>query len=229
MTRSGRKQLLAAVLGLALLSFSSAPANAVVITFEDVAAQGGTLSYGGAGGPLIGDDIVFTHVTGPGAPLFCNPTCLMDFTTGANTLEGPPAWTFAAGGSITIVGDLFTAPGGGGTLIAAGTLLSGSFGAPVVVTGPPFIQIGTGSDTKNEDLVDFYGLANPFTFTELAIDTPSTVDLVTGAFSGEVSNSLLNNTGSLAAVSEASALLLFGAGLVGVAIYGRRRLKGPKP
>jgi hypothetical protein len=55
---------------------------------------GGTLSYGGEGGALVGTHTGFHLVTGAATPanngaLLQCASCNLDFTTGANLTEGP--------------------------------------------------------------------------------------------------------------------------------------------
>ena len=64
---------------------------------------GGTLTYDGAGGPAIATDVVFVNIQGNETPLNSGITlacvnCSLDFTTGANTQEGPPGWVWDGGG-----------------------------------------------------------------------------------------------------------------------------------
>jgi hypothetical protein len=83
-----------------------------------------------AGNPAIGTNIIFTIITGletpanSGVTLTCTG-CLLNFTTGANITEGPVAWDFGPGGTITVTGAV-SGPGFPG--LPAGTvLLSGTF------------------------------------------------------------------------------------------------------
>jgi hypothetical protein len=65
------------------------------ITFDNMApVAGGTLSYGGEGGALVGTHTGFHLVTGAATPanngaLLQCASCNLDFTTGANLTEGP--------------------------------------------------------------------------------------------------------------------------------------------
>lgn len=180
------KSLLAALLVL----FTAAPTAAVpTITFDTVPdGAGGTITYDGAGGPAVGQGIVFVNVQGldtplnSGAVLSC-VSCALAFTTGANQDETPPGWSWAGGGTITLTG---TIPAIG--INAPTDLLTGSFietaNTPgLASTGPSAIFLAFGFDTKDATLAAFYGLGPDFAFanTEIALDTFS-ADPVTNAF-----------------------------------------------
>ena len=84
---------------------------------------------------------------------------------------------------------------------------------------------GSGSDTKNTTFTGFYGLTNPFNFvtTELSLGG-ATIDPATGAFSATVTDSDYQNTAPDQVPTPAT-LLLLGAGLTGIAVWGRRRAR----
>ena len=90
-----RIRTLVVVLTMALLL--PVVANAVPnLKFDDGTTPGGTVSYNGAGGPAVGANIIFTTITGLETPANAGVTltctgCLMNFTTGNNLSEGPPA------------------------------------------------------------------------------------------------------------------------------------------
>jgi hypothetical protein len=202
---------------LAAAVLLSTTAHAAILKFDDPTLPGGTVTYDGAGGPAIGDDILLQSIQGLGTPLNDGVTlacdgCLLDFTTGVNITEGPVLWNFSSGGTITLTGAV---PALG---LPAGTLLlSGVFsGTPNEITSGDgfglFAAIGT--DVKNETLATFFGL-NPldFTFGTTNIQTDTTVG-ADGSFSGTVVNADLNNTQAVAVVPNPSTLLLFGLGLL---------------
>ena len=157
---------------------------ALSIGFDDVNTQGGTVSYDGMGGPMVGTDIIFDQIKGDGTPLDDgNPHAiiggLLNFTTGANISEGPTQWLFAGGGSFTLIGGI---PDLG---IAAGSvLLSGSFTGPnVVAGGAAFLTVGTiGIDAKHPRIEEWFGVTPPagWTFAHTDISLLPVVGSTTG-------------------------------------------------
>jgi hypothetical protein len=198
-------------------------AQAAILKFDDPVIPGGIVSYDGAGGAAIGDDILFQSIQGLGTPLNDGVTldcvgCLLDFTTGANISEGPALWNFAGGGLISLIGAV---PALG---LPAGTLLLNGFfaGTPNEITGGDSFGLfaAVGTDVKNPTLATFFGLGPDFTFGTTSIQTTTLVDPATGAFSGTVVNADLNNT--QAVVPNPMTVLLLGMGMVGLVAMQRR-------
>jgi PEP-CTERM motif len=193
------------------------------IVFDTVpGGAGGTLTYDGAGGPLVGTDVQFVNLVGIESPLNANVVlscvdCFLDFTTGANTLEGPPLYTWAGGGSFVLTGDV---PALG---LDDAILLSGSFtGTPntpgLAASGASALFIALGVDTKNETLANFYGFTPDgwaFANTEIALGTFAPG--ADGAFSA-----IPNQADLINAVPEPSTWLLLGTGLLAFAPMVRR-------
>jgi hypothetical protein len=88
---------------LALLLVPGMAFAALELNFDNPTVDGGTVTYDGLGGAVIGTDVIFQQVIGVDTPLnsgtvlFCTPTCLLDFTTGDNIAEGPPVYSFNGG------------------------------------------------------------------------------------------------------------------------------------
>ncbi len=222
--------LFIAVLGFSL---SAGPAQAMSILSLDQVTGGGTLAYDGAGGPLFGTDIVFESLTGTGTPLNDGAVltcegCLLNFATGANTSEASPNYTWAGGGSFTLTGSVKD----GGTLVASGVLVDGTWADPVsgsiidlpVPLPDQAFVAGTGTDQKHEGILAYFGLGNDFVFTSTQISADVTFNPVTKAFSGPVSSADLTNTPT-ATTPEPGTMLLLGVGAAGLGLGLRRRRK----
>jgi hypothetical protein len=227
-----RAKVLAMVVGsFAMLVLSLSPVPALAISILDFSVPNqtavGGISYGGGSTPLVGSGISVSSVVGIGTPsdpgnVHACLGCTLAFSTGAST----GSWTWGSGGgsSIMLTGTVDlndnTIADDGGT----GTLLTGSFGtAQVVPLVPGALQLAFSSftDTKDPVLTAHYGLptgpyAGSFTLQFLASAVPPGSFSSTQITTGNVSN----------AIPEASSLFLLGAGLLGLAFWGRKKLKG---
>jgi hypothetical protein len=222
-----KRMFLGLIIGLLPMTAMAIP----MIGFDDgFTTQTGTLTYDGIGGAAIGTGILFDSILGTdtatnaGNALTCT-SCIMNFITGGNTQEGPGQnWLFGDGGSISITGSAYN----GATLIASGVLATGSF-----ISTPTVVGIGTtsalfagfGIDTKNTDLIDFWGFDAAtdwdFATTNISLTTCS-AGANAGGFSCGIGNADFNN---VQAVSAPATGLLFGIGAAGLLVARRTHEK----
>ena len=193
-----------------------------ILSFDDGAnPQDGIVTYDGAGGSLVGTGIDFYDIIGNDTPLNSGVAlecrgCELSFTTGLNIVEGVIN-RFDSGGLLTLIGEVYD----GVTLVASGVLASGSFTnnpvANVVGTSGLFLAIGV--DTKNQDLLDFYGLNNPFKFasTQIALGSCTAIG-DPGGVQCNVQNADFENV----AVPIPGTLGLLGIGALGLVARRRR-------
>jgi PEP-CTERM motif len=228
---------IAVFLVMSLLAASPAAA-ASMINFDQAGGAGqagGSLSYDGDGGALVGTGIGFGALAGfdtpqnAGTSLFCVPNCTLNFTTGPNTGEavgipgGVQQWTWAGDGSFVVDGTLNTQADGLGTEVATGTLLTGEFtGSVIGLVGQAgrMLVAGVGEDDKIGGILQFYGLSFlPFRFAQTEIVATGLVIGASNSLDGSVTNADLTNT----QVPEPGTLFLLGTGGAGLMAMWRRK------
>ncbi len=230
-----KKTILAATAVFVLGLGGNAHAMPMISFDEGGIVQTGTVSYDGST-TLDGINIVFTSITGSGTAandgvsLDCE-NCVLNFSTG-NVIVDPGttgAYLFSAGGSFTLTGTA-TDPNNGGAVVAAGTLLQGTFGSnpsdPLflasAVSFSSFTSFGT--DEKHPDLVAFYGeTQDGWTFANTEITTEITNFNPDGSFTALVTNADIDNQKFPPQVPEPGTVILFGTGLAGLALWRKRQ------
>ncbi|MGL4564327.1 MAG: hypothetical protein ACRCVD_03460 [Halioglobus sp.] len=216
---------------LTLLMMTSMAQAGFISLDEGATPQTGTISYDGLGGALIGNDILLTTATGGGGvPLNDGNTlscvsCLLDFSTGLNLVEGPALWQWATGGAFALTGDLYE----GINLLFSGVLVSGAFDAPNPIAlggggaGSGALIVGVGSGLLAQDLADYFGIGTAMRFatTQLALNSCDP-----GAEVGSFYCALQDNdlaVEAAAAVDAPATALLFGIGAAGLVATRRKK------
>lgn len=216
--------VLTLVMGMTLLSLPYA-AQAIVITFDDAGSPSGSIFYDGNGGGLTGTGIALNSLVAT-ATLANNNVeldcvgCTLSFVTGDNILQptsGVGLWQFSAGGSFTLTGGVDYDNGSTITNIVSpgSTLLTGYFtdviNLPSVTGGGVFGSFsGYGLDTKNEDLLSFYGAAPDVQFSFQAVF--SSLNGCTFTSGGEIDCSI--QSAIVSNIPSPGPVLLIGFGLV---------------
>jgi hypothetical protein len=110
-------------------------------------ALGALITYGGAGGALIGSGINVSSIVGIGGPTLACTGCTLSFATGAGI---PGLWAWGGGGPIAITGV---------TGAASGLLLSGTIDAALVSHIGSFkVELAAYVNTVNADPAAYVGL-----------------------------------------------------------------------
>jgi hypothetical protein len=222
------KPFAVAVAGLAMFGLTVAANAAPLISFEDddILIQDGTFTYTGGATPLVGEGIDFFSILGFGTPLnsgnslLCTD-CELEFTTGNLLSFAFGVYTFAPGGTFTVVGDV---PFLG---LDDATLVSGTFTQSVVLSNltdtVTFQSIGI--DSKHPELAGHYGLdPNQFTAANGQLAAGSVRFGAFGpanSFVGTVTNADVDNTPN--PVPEPGTLGLLGVGLLALGLLLHRR------
>ena len=191
------------------------------VFFTDPTLAGGTVSYDGAGGALVGTDILFQSIWGRTLRSIAVSTCRVSIASSVPPREASLALS-APSIPLRVVARS-RSPGlssrGSRKLLPAPWSRGASSSAALGTGGQ--LAVALGVDEKNADLVAFFGLGPDFTFAQSQIMLTGAPYNGTGPFSRTVSNADFNNV----AVPEPASMFLLGTGLVGLAAAARRRVK----
>jgi hypothetical protein len=176
-TKRFERKLLALSTPIVLaLGLSVSNANAAEIDFNIVAPTTGSIDYAGGNASLNGTNIDVDSIVGLNTNLNDNVTsacdvCTLNFTTGTFDSYDGTTWTFMGGGTIEVVGGVdFPDLPASGDVPTGTTLLTGTFNEAKVVelSGGGFefsIFGGSFTDTKDPDLLSYYGLPTNVDYT----------------------------------------------------------------
>ena len=220
------------VVVLLVLAFSLAGTAVFAdsLDFNIPGPASGSISYAGAGSPLVGSNISISNVVGVSTAANSNVSLgisggLLNWTTGSLTSTTPTTWNFGggAGSSLTLTGGISSLG------IAAGTtLLTGSWGTAAVFSlGNNFNIAGaTFFDYVDPTLATYFGEPfasawnGNFNISFAALGSPPGGFASSQVFSGDVVTDAPATT-----VPEPGSVALLALGLLGVAALSASRRK----
>ena len=233
-SRYRRAAFASAVLGIVMVLGQTSEIRGSTLLIDQVPGAGGTLTYDGVGGPLIGTDIVFEQITGDGTPLNNGATLTLvdgrlNFTTGPNSAEPGPIYAWDGGGSFVLTADAVLDDAlndiivpANDTVIMTGTFVGDPTIAAIGIVGFNQILISAfGLDEKHADILTYFGLSpNEFRCASSNISASNLViDPQTQGFSASIAEADIVNT----LIPEPSTLALAAMGFAGLVTLSWRR------
>lgn len=234
----GRMMTLIGSVMVLVVMLGAGRASADTIDFVIAPPTPGSISFAGGTAPLIGSNIEVDSLVGLDTPANASVPidcigCILSFETGGLTgfssslSSGVDQWTFGSGGEISIFGAL-DLDGDGNVDLDSRTLLSGTFGLAEVIKVSDgvlrfTVAVGSFSDTKDSDVLAFFGLPN----AEFLGGMNISFDLQASAFGGDpfASSQVLSGNIANTLVPLPGTLPLLGGALGLFAMLKRRRIR----
>lgn len=213
------KLIVAAIVISMVGSVTNLFAGPIIIDFAG-GFYGGTVNYGSIGGPLVGTNISITSVQGIGTPGNAGfhgvSGGALSFSTGNLISYSSGVYSFGSGGYLAITGGIPDAGIGNSTVLLTTPVISGTFNT----NGYLELAILGGSDTKNPDMLTYFGMAGQ---TSWAFSGTIHTYMPSGGNGGLFSSTAIGSTniGNIY-VPEPSLVLLLALGVLGAGFLTRR-------
>ncbi len=206
----------------AVLLFAGLASANAQLDFSLPAFGAGSISYNPGSGSITGTGIQVTSIKGTDGTLHndqsigCN-SCVINFTSGSLVSVASGLYTFASGGTFTLVGSVLGGP--------VTSLLSGVFSSATLQTAGGYaFETALFTTAVSKAITDYYGM--PATPPNYAGGVAIMFGASYGAGGSITSSTLFGGTvGATAVAPEPATIVLLGTVLLGLVALERRRQK----